>query len=94
MEIRGEQTWCAKCQAPEVWHDNVPLIDLYLDALPAWRMTGMEHAVEGLDRGEVLALMDLRGIAPADRAETWGALAELETETRRIRADHKRQGRN
>ncbi|WP_295400429.1 hypothetical protein [uncultured Thiocystis sp.] len=89
MDIRGQRTWCADCTAPEVLHENVPLITLFLDALPAWQGgQGLMGAtlMEGFDRAQLLALMDLRGIAPADRAETWGALRDLEAEYRVIRA--------
>jgi hypothetical protein len=86
MEIRGERTWCAKCQAPEVWHRNVPTVELFLEALPAWRSTGLDRIAEGFDRAEIAALMDLRGIPPAERPDTWAALAEMEGETRLIRA--------
>lgn len=87
MEIRGARTWCERCQAPEVWHDNLPTVELYLEALPAWRTTGMDRLLEGFDRAEVRALMALRGIAEQDQPGTWAALAEMEQETRTIRSE-------
>ena len=84
MRIRGEATWCDACQAPELWHCNVPIVELYLEALPTWRSGGLDRISEGFDRAELLALMTLRGVA--DPAEAWAALAELEAETRAIRA--------
>ncbi|AFL75408.1 hypothetical protein [Thiocystis violascens] len=89
MDIRGQRTWCADCTAPEVLHENLPLIRLFLDALPAWQGgQGLMGAtvMEGFDRTQVLALMDLSGIAPADRPDTWDALRDLEAEYRTIRA--------
>lgn len=90
MDIRGRRTWCADCTAPEVLAENVPLIELFLQALPAWQGgQGLMGAtlMEGFDRTQVLALMDLRSIPASDRPETWSALVDLEAEYRRIRAE-------
>jgi len=87
MKIRGERWWCPTCTAPEVWHSNVPTVELYLDALPAWRTGGMGgQLLEGFDRTEIAALMEMRAVQ--DRPGTWAALAGMEAETRRIRAAH------
>ena len=89
MDIRGERIWCQTCTAPEVRRENVPVIDFFLQALPAWRggqgMMG-SVAVEGFDRSEILAMMDLRCVPTEERAETWAAIADMESEYRRIRA--------
>jgi len=85
MRIRNQRIWCPTCTAPELWHSNLPLVELYLEALPAWRTAGMGgQLMEGFDRAEIAALMDLRAIE--DRPGAWAALAEMEAETRRIRA--------
>lgn len=42
-------------------------------------------AVEGFDRSEILAMMDLRCVPADDRVETWAALYDLEGEYRKIR---------
>lgn len=89
MRIRGEPVWCERCTAPEVHPENVPVVHLFLDALPSYRLAGgmgATTAMEGFDRAEIVALMDLRGIAPSDRPATWDALRELEAELRAIRA--------
>lgn len=89
MDIRGQRTWCADCTAPEVWPENVPLIELFLEALPAYHggqgFFG-SSALEGFDRAGVLALMELRGVPTDERPESWRALADLEAEYRTIRA--------
>lgn len=88
MKVRGERTWCERCQAPEVFHDNLPILDLFLDALPAYQVAGMAGGglMDGFDRGALPGLMDLHGIGQADRPATWEALRELEAEFRSIRA--------
>lgn len=88
MDIRGRRTWCADCTAPVVLEENVPLITLFLDALPAWQGgQGLMGAtpMEGFDRAQVLALMALRGVSVEDRQDTWAAIAEMEAEYRAIR---------
>jgi hypothetical protein len=89
MDIRGQRTWCEDCTAPVVLEENVPLITLFLDALPAWQggqgLMGAT-AMEGFDRAQLLALFDLSGILPADRPDAWTALRDLESEYRTIRA--------
>lgn len=92
MEIRRRRTWCPTCTAPVVYAENVAVIELFLQALPAWRTTGMERLVEGFDRSEVWHLMQLRG--DTDPAATWAALAELEGELARIRAQARERGKH
>lgn len=84
MDIRGERTWCDQCKAPGVHMDNVPLVELFLEALPAWRTTGMDRILEGFDRAEILAMMHMRGVS--DTADAWSAIALMEGELARIRA--------
>lgn len=92
MRIRGSQTWCATCTAPEVWQAQVPWCALYLEALPAWQTGGLgDRLVEGFSRAEVLALLRLRGWRGARLAEAWEVLAEFEQETRAIRAARQAQ---
>ena len=89
MDIRGQRTWCQDCTAPVVMEENVAVITLFLDALPAWQGgQGLMGAtlMEGFDRAQLLALFDLNGIQPADRPDTWDALRDLEAEYRTIRA--------
>lgn len=90
MQIRKAETWCGRCTAPEVLPENVEPVLLFLRALPAWRTKGMDRICEGFDRGEVLALMELQGVA--DRAATWEALIDLEAELARIRAEASTDG--
>lgn len=89
MDIRGQRTWCDGCTAPEVLPDSVPVIELFLEALPAWQggqgLMGTT-LMEGFDRCQIVALMDLRGLPPDDRPDTWAALYDLESEYRTIRA--------
>ena len=89
MSIRGERTWCGKCQAPEVFPENLPILALFLDLLPAYQIAGGMGAAtlqEGFDRAAVPGLMDLHGIPAPERTETWAALREMECELRRVRA--------
>ena len=89
MTIRGERTWCERCQAPEVFPENLPILSLFIDLLPAYRVPGAMGAAtlqEGFDRASVPGLMDLHSIPPAERAATWSSLRELESELRCIRA--------
>jgi hypothetical protein len=86
MEIRKEKAWCPTCTAPEVWPVNVPLVELYLQALPTWRTPEAGRLQEGFDRSELRDLMTLRGIPAAEQTETWTLLAALEAQTREIRA--------
>lgn len=95
MQIRGARTWCERCQAPEVFPENVPLVELFLDALPAYRVGGMGGgpAIEGFDRAAMPGLMALHRIAPADQPDAWDALREMETrfrQIRRLRADEEK----
>lgn len=87
MEIRSRKTWCERCQAPELWPEAAATAELFLQALPAFRIAGgfASLAAEGFDRSEVLALMHLRGIRPAHRAELWEHLVALEHEYTSIR---------
>jgi hypothetical protein len=93
MTIRGERTWCAACQAPEVFPENLHVIDLFIDALPTYQVPGLQGGAlqEGFDRGAVRALFDLHGIAAADAAPTWEALRELEAELRTVRTARQAQ---
>lgn len=89
MTIRGERTWCGKCQAPEVFPENLPILGLFIDLLPAYQIPGAMGAAtiqEGFDRAAVPGMMDLHAIPPTERPETWAALRELELELRGIRA--------
>ena len=89
MDIRGQRTWCDDCTAVVVLPDNVPIIELFLEALPAWiGGSGLLGSVlmEGFDRAQILALLELRGITAKDRPDTWAALADLESDYRTIRA--------
>lgn len=89
MDIRGQRTWCKDCTAPIVLSDNVTIVTLFLEALPAYHCgQGFfgSVAVEGFDRTAILSLMELHCIAVNERVELWSALSELEDEYRRIRA--------
>lgn len=89
MTIRGERTWCERCQAPEVFPENLPLLDLFMDLLPAYQIPGGMGAAtlqEGFDRAAVPGMMDLHAIPTAERPDTWTALRDLEAELRRIRS--------
>jgi len=90
MDIRGQRTWCDACTAPLVLHENVPVIEFFLEALPAY-VGGQglfgSSAMEGFDRAGVWALMDLRAVDPEARADLWSAIVELESEYRNIRAE-------
>lgn len=85
MEIRASREPCPTCTAPEIYPEVLPVIETFLELLPAWRTTGMDRIAEGFDRGEVRALLDLRGVA--DQPALWAALAPLESELARIRAE-------
>lgn len=84
MEIRGSRTWCGHCTAPELWRENLPAVELFLEALPSYEAAG--RLQEGFRRAEILALMDLRGVPHPERAALWEQVAELEAELRAIRA--------
>lgn len=89
MRIRGERTWCERCQAPELMAENVPLVQLFLDLLPAYRLAGgwgESTLQEGFDRTALVPLMDLHRIAPDARADAWEALRDLEAELRHVRS--------
>lgn len=90
MDIRGQRTWCDKCTAPVVLPENVPLIELFIEALPAYHggqgLFG-SSVTEGFDRASVLALMELRGVLSEEHPEAWRALSEMEAEYRTIRAE-------
>lgn len=93
MNIAGERAWCGQCTAPVVLEGNVPIIGLFLDALPGWQSPGLCGGGEGLRRAEVLALMDLHGIAPTERPEHWAAIADLEGQMRSIFAERREEQR-
>ena len=71
----------------ELYPENLDAVLLFLEALPAWRTTGMDRIAEGFDRAEVLALMELR--ATIDRQAAWVALRDLEGELAAIRASER-----
>lgn len=88
MDIRGHRTWCDDCTAVIVLPENRPIIEIFLDALPAWQggeglMGSM--LIEGFDRPSILALLELHCIPTEDRRDTWTAIVELESEYRVIR---------
>ena len=88
MEIRGQRTWCERCQAPRLGPDEQPAAELFMAAMPEYRINGgmgATHAQEGFSRPGVLALMQLRGIPDSERAALWSDLETLEDEYRRIR---------
>jgi hypothetical protein len=86
QQARRAATWCEACQAPEVWPENLPVLELFLQALPAYRTTGLDRVAEGFDRAEVWRLMDLNDVPAAERGERWAALYTLEQELAGIRA--------
>ena len=63
---------------------------LFVDLLPCWRvhggMGGATHLVEGFDRSEVVSHMELIGLTPAERRESWAYLSDMETHYRSLRA--------
>lgn len=79
MQIRKERTWCPTCTAPVVEEENLPVLDMFIDALPAFRTEG--HLQAGFDRREVSELMDLHGVE--DKAGMWTALRSMESEMRK-----------
>lgn len=88
MTIRGERTWCPKCQAPEVFPENLPILGLFIDLLPSYQIPGGMGAAtlqEGFDRTAVCSLFALHGLPAPQWPETWTALRELEAELRAIR---------
>jgi hypothetical protein len=76
----------------ELYPENLDAVLLFLEALPAWRTTGMDRIAEGFDRSEVVALMDLRGTQ--DRQAGWVALRDLEGELAVIRASERDKGKH
>ena len=67
---------------------------LFIDLLPAWRVSGgmgATHLLEGFDRCEVRAHMQLIGLTPAEQKLSWGFLADLEKDYRKIRSDAEKQ---
>lgn len=87
MKIRKARTWCEDCTAPEVFPENVPIVLLFLDALPAWQVAGGMGGgplMPGFDRSQVASLMRLHGIKPKRWRKTWAAIRELEGELRGI----------
>jgi hypothetical protein len=88
MEARGERTWCGQCQAPELWPENIPAVELYLAAETQWRHAGMNGVPTGLDYAGVRAVMDLQAIPRADRP---GLFADLQTlEQAHLQVSHQR----
>jgi hypothetical protein len=87
MDIRGERRWCDDCTAPLVPLDHVPLIQLFLDALPCWRVGGgmVPVLMEGFDRAELAALIAHRELSESP-AEAMSALLDMEREYREIRS--------
>lgn len=92
MDIRGTKTWCPDCTAPEVWHENLPAIERFLAALPAYR-SGDGVLIEGFDRGQVEALFALSGVPQEELPEAWDQLADMEAELRSIRRAKARASR-
>ena len=89
MTIRGARTWCDKCQAPEVFPENLPLLGLFIDLLPAYQVPGGMGAAtlqEGFDRAAVASMMDLHAIPPEERTATWAAVRDMESHLRIVRA--------
>lgn len=87
MDIRGERRWCDDCTAPLVPLSDVPVIRLFLDALPCWRVAGgmVPVLMEGFDRGELAALIAHRELSESP-AEAMTAILDMEREYREIRA--------
>lgn len=84
MEIRRERTWCPTCTAWELWPQNLPVARLYLRALDEWR--GPDTGRKGFEPAQVLALMQLSGIAQDEQPRIWELLAAMENETKMILA--------
>ena len=84
MTTRGASTWCPDCTAPELGPREADLARFFLDALPAY-VSG-QGGTGGFDRAQVLALMDLRAVPPAERADTWDILTAMEGELRAVLA--------
>lgn len=88
MDIRGERIWCADCTAPTVPRDQLPYIELFLAALPAWRVNSelSPALMEGFDRAQVSAQIDLTPL-PCSREQAWEALLHMERVFRVIRSE-------
>jgi hypothetical protein len=86
MDIRGERRWCDDCTAPLVPLDQVPLIQLFLDAMPCWRVSGgmVPVLMEGFDRAELAALIAHRELSESP-IEAMTAMLDMEREYREIR---------
>jgi hypothetical protein len=91
MEARGERTWCGQCQAPELWPENIPAVELYLAAETQWRHAGMNGVPTGLDYAGVRALLDLWPDPAIDRPARFADLQTLERE--HLRITHERLSR-
>jgi hypothetical protein len=87
MDIRRERRWCDDCTAPLIPLDQVPLIQLFLDALPCWRVGGgmVPVLMEGFDRGELAVLIAHRDLSESP-VEAMSAMLDMEREYREIRA--------
>lgn len=93
MEIRNARTWCERCKAPVLGPDEKPVAELFLEALPEYRLNGgmgATTATEGFSRAGVLALLDLHAIPSDQRPLLWSDLLTLEETYRHIR-HHQRQ---
>lgn len=93
MEARGERAWCGQCQAPELWPENLPAVELYLAAETQWRHAGMNGVPTGLDYAGVRALLDLWPLpaAPDPQAALQALFADLQTlEREHLRVVHDR----
>lgn len=61
----------------EVYPDNWPVVRLFADMSTQWRV-GMSGLV-GLDYAALPVVMDLRGVAAADRGEVFDGLRVMES---------------
>jgi hypothetical protein len=82
MNQRGERTWCPSCAAPELLPGAVPVVQCFLDLLPAWRSG--QGGQPGFERSAVPAVLRLHGLASASWTTVWGHLALLERRLRVI----------
>ncbi len=87
MDIRRKRIWCDDCTAPLVPVAEVPIIQAFIDLLPAWRCSGgMEPVLmEGFDRAELVAVIAHSDLTCAPH-EAYRALLDMESEYREIRA--------
>lgn len=84
---RGEPWQCAPCTEPQLWPQNLPIVQLWLDLQTQWRV-GFAGPT-GLDYTAARALMPLHEIAD-ERAAMHG-LRLMEGETLKILADQRKK---